>query len=123
MYLTDFAIGANTRLGELNLLLRQRFNSRDYEAGRTAVLNAATPSLNLGEIARMKVSIKGTAAIAYQDRFVSTSSEWGYANYGLSLSFKGKNISIDAFGKKQETLRSDLKDYIYGGIKVTYVIQ
>jgi len=120
MYLSDVMLGVNTKLGDLNLLNRERFKTRDYTSGRTVVLNVTTLSANLGKIVGMDSNIKGTVALAYQDKFVSTSEKFGYVTPGLMINLKNKNIGIEAFLKNQRALRTDLKDYVYGGIKVKY---
>jgi hypothetical protein len=120
MYLSDLVLGVNTKLGDLNLLYRERFKTKDYTSGRTVVLNVTTPSINLGKIVGMNSNIKGTVAVAYQDKFVSTSEEFGYITPGLIIGLKNRNIDIEAFLKNQKALRSDLGDYTYGGIKVKY---
>jgi hypothetical protein len=120
MYLSDVVLGANTKLGDLSLLYRERFKTRDYNSGRTIVLNVTTPSANLGKIIGMDSNIKGMVALAYQDKFVNTSEKFGYVTPGLMINLKNKNIGIEVFLKNQRALRTDLKDYAYGGVKVKY---
>lgn len=120
MYLSDLILAINTKIGDFNLLYRERFPSKDYTSGRTFVLNAKTPSLNLKKIASMDANINGTLTAAYQDKFVGNSSKFGYITPGVNFSLKKGKVNFDGFLKSQLRLRDDLKNYVYGGVKATY---
>lgn len=120
MYLSDLSLAVNTKLGDLGVIHRERFDSKDYTAGRTSVITLTTPAIKLGNIFRMNASLRGNVAISYQDKFISTTSEFGYVTPGLSLNLKKGNTSIDAFLKNQNAMRKELEDHTYGGIGITY---
>jgi hypothetical protein len=120
MDLSDIILGLNTKFGDFGLIYRERFGTSDYESGRTEVLTFTTRPLNLGKIANLETSVKGTSALAYQDSFVETSRELAYLTPGINLGLKRNNLSIEAFLKTQRTLRDELKNENYGGIRATY---
>lgn len=120
MYSADLILGAYTKIGDFSLLYRERFDTEDFESGRTAVFVVATPKLRLGKAAGIEASLKGAASLAYQDRFVGTSSQWGYFTPGISVDFKKGNTAAEAFLKGQKALRKELHDYRSGGVKVVY---
>jgi hypothetical protein len=114
-YVADAILSANTQFGDASIFYRERLNTADYDSGRTAVLNLATPVLNLGTIAGKKAKLKATGMLSYQDKFVGTKSEFSFATPGVNL-----NIGpFDAYARQQFALRDDIKDYTQFGVRYT----
>lgn len=122
MYLTNIILGANTKFGELNVIYREVFNTKDFDSGRTFVLNATTPKLKLYD-KNIKINITGTTALSYQDKIIDKLSKFGYLTPGISLGVDKDDLHINAFFKNQLKLRSEIDNYIYGGITASYDIQ
>jgi hypothetical protein len=114
-YVADAIFSANTKLGDASIFYRERLNTADYDSGRTAVLNIATPNKSLGKVAGKEAKLKSTGMLSYQDDFVGKTSEFSFVTPGLNL-----NIGpFDIYARHQFALRDDLKDYTQVSVRYT----
>jgi len=120
MYLSDLILVADTKVGNLNLRYRERFDTKDYNSGRIIGLTATTPTLNLGNIAEMTLGLKGQVTTVYHNKFIDTSTGFLYITPGINLSLKNGNTTIETFLKYQNSFVNALNNHMYGGITLKH---